>query len=215
MTERRVVWMRHGVCHDGEHRPYAHARPESALTARGAAQAASTAREMLDGLLRPVTVLHSPLPRAQDTARIVSAVLGGTVRPPSSVLAEWRAPSCVLGLGPAEYPPKYRSWREARLDQPDTALPGGESIAAFASRARLAVVLADEAAASGTVVVCSHRLLIGAVVALANRHDDPAALFGSACSFPLAHAGTWTAADGPAIRRRGLPRPAAQRGWQG
>lgn len=215
MTERGGVWMRHGVCRDGEHRPHAHARPDSALIARGAAQAANRAREMLDGLLRPVTVLCSPLPRAQDTARVVATVLGGTVRPPSDVLAEWRAPSCVLGLGPAEYPPEYRSWREARLDQPNTALPGGESIAAFASRARLAVDMADEAAASCTVVVCSHRLLIGAVAALAHGLDDPAALFSAACSFPLAYASTWPAADGPAIRRRGLPRPEAQRGWRG
>lgn len=215
MTERHVVWMRHGVCRDGEHRPHAHARPDSALTKRGAAQASSTARELLDGVLRQVTVLSSPLPRAQDTARIVSAVLGGTVRPPFDVLAEWRAPSCVLGLGPAEYPPEYRSWRELRLDRPDTALPGGESIAAFASRARLAVDLVDQVAASGTVVVCSHRLLLGAVTALANGCDDPAALFSAACSFPLAHAGTWTAAGGPAIRLRGLPLPAAQRGWRG
>lgn len=215
MTGGRVVWMRHGVCRDGEHRPHAHARPDSALTAGGAAQVVCTARELLDGSLRPVTVLCSPLPRAQDTARIVAATLGVTARPPSDVLAEWRAPSCVLGLGPAEYPPEYRSWREERLDQTDTALPGGESVAAFADRARLAKVLADEAAASGTVVICSHRLLIGAVAALAHGLTDPAALFGAACSFTLAHASTWISADGPAIRRRGLPRPAVQRGWRG
>jgi hypothetical protein len=51
------------------------------------------------------------------------------------VFDEWHAPACVLGLAPAQYPDNYKDWRRHRVQNPDAALPGGESLTAFRDRA--------------------------------------------------------------------------------
>ncbi len=84
--------------------------------------------------------------------------------------------------------------KEQRARNPDSALPGGESLRAFAERALEAATLAHELATdNGPVLVVSHRLLIGAVAALHHGYRHPADIFGYASDFRLAPAQLWAA----------------------
>lgn len=188
-----VTWMRHGTCADGFHRPDAHARPRSLLTRLGARQAERAAQtlrtsEMTDGVIASSTLL-----RARSTARIVSELAGLTLAPADSTFDEWRAPTCVLGRSPTQYPDAYVEWRKRRAKDPRSALPGGESLVEFHGRARRALTAAELLAEADTpVVIVSHRLLIGAIAAISAGADDPVAVFDHARLFELRPAETWT-----------------------
>ncbi|MGH3871777.1 MAG: histidine phosphatase family protein [Pseudonocardiaceae bacterium] len=108
-------------------------------------------------------------------------------------LSERRAPDRVLGLAPDDYPPQYRRWRKQRAAHPYLALPGGESLADFTERADRACRTVDQLAcdASGLLVAVSHRVLIGAVVALHEGVTEPDAVFTAASAFPLEPAALW------------------------
>lgn len=193
MTRDRppVVWIRHGTSVDGLDRPTAHARPDTPLSDRGRDEARATAdlvRELGAG-----RVVSSPLPRAWETARILATALDVPPDEPWSCLREWRAPDCVLGLAPGDYPPEYRRWRRARGVEVHSALPGGESLAGFARRAATAGALVNDIATTSTrpVLVVSHVLLIGAVAAHAHGIDEPGAAFAAARCFSLPPAGCW------------------------
>ncbi|MGH3694157.1 MAG: histidine phosphatase family protein [Pseudonocardiaceae bacterium] len=109
-----------------------------------------------------------------------------------SAFAEWRAPHCVLGLAPRQYPPGYSAWRNQRAHNPDSALPGGESLPTLAERALEATTTAhDLATQHGPVLIVSHRLLIGAVAALHHGDRHPADIFGYASDFPPCPAHLW------------------------
>lgn len=192
-----ALWIRHGTCDDGLCRPGAHARPSSPLTVAGTVEAELTARELHSHRWQPALIASSPLRRAQQTAAIVANALNTRLAEPISAFAEWRAPYCVLGLAPSQYPPDYIAWREQRAYNPDSALPGGESLRAFAERALEAATLAhDLATEHGPVLIVSHRLLIGAVAALRQGHRHPADIFGYASDFRLAPAQLWAAPPG-------------------
>lgn len=187
-----VLWMRHGTCDDGLCRPGAHARPDSPLTVAGIAEAELTARELHERRWRPRLVVSSPLRRARHTAAIVADVLGARVAEPISAFAEWHAPHCVLGLAPDQYPPDYVAWRQQRAQHPDSALPGGESLRAFADRALQAASTAhDLTAEHSPLLIVSHRLLIGAIAALHHGCRRPADIFSHATDFRLAAAHLW------------------------
>lgn len=187
-----VLWMRHGTCDDGLCRPGTHARPDSPLTVGGTVEAEFTARQLHDHHWPLALVVSSPLRRARQTASIVASTLGACVVQPVDTFAEWHAPSCVLGRTAAQYPPAYRAWRQQRAHNPDSALPGGESLRAFAERAIEAARIAhDLAARHGPALVVSHRLLIGAIAALHVGHPNPADIFSFASEFRLAPAGLW------------------------
>jgi probable phosphoglycerate mutase len=187
-----ALWMRHGTCDDGLCRPGAHARPGSPLTIAGTVEAELTARELHHHRWQPALIASSSLRRARQTAAIVADALNTRLAEPISALAEWQAPHCVLGLAPSQYPPDYTTWREQRADNPDSALPGGESLRAFAERAfEAATVAHDLATEHGPVLIVSHRLLIGAVTALHHGHRHPADIFGYASDFRLAPAHLW------------------------
>jgi len=189
-----VLWMRHGTSDDGLCRPRAHARPGSPLTIGGAVEAELTARELRKHHWQPTVVVASPLGRARQTAAIVARVLDTRLAEPIRAFAEWRAPDCVLGRAPNQYPPDYIAWREQRARNPDSALPGGESLRAFAERAHEAVTTAhDLAAEHGPVLIVSHRLLIGAVAGLHRGYRHPADIFNFASDFRLAPAHLWAA----------------------
>lgn len=189
-----VLWMRHGTCDDGFRRPSAHARPGSPLTVAGTVEAELTARELRKHGWQPALIVPSPLRRARQTAAIVADVLATDLAEPLHVFAEWRAPLCVLGRGPDQYPPDYRAWRERRAADSNSSLPGGESLRAFAERARYATTVAyDLAAQHGLTLVVSHRLLIGAVAALHYGYHHPADIFSYAKDFLLAPAHPWAA----------------------
>ncbi|WP_353890647.1 histidine phosphatase family protein [Micromonospora sp. WMMA1363] len=185
--------MRHGTCLDGLCRPHAHARPGTPLTTRGIAEVVSTARRLLRRGFKPNVILTSPLPRATASARILAEILGAPIAPPDQLYAEWRAPHCVLGLSPDDYPSEYREWQSERLRDPDSALPGGESLTALRQRATEAVSRAHEAAREGEVLIVSHRVFIGVVAATLDGARSPQGIFRSARDFELAPAMLWPA----------------------
>lgn len=189
-----AFWMRHGTCDDGLCRPDAHARPGSPLTIAGVIEAELTARALHVRGRQPALIASSPLRRARHTAAIVAGTLNAHLVDPISVFAEWRAPHCVLGIAPSRYPPDYLTWRGQRTHAPGSALPGGESLRAFAERAVEAAALArDLATEHGPTLIVSHRLLIGAIAALHHGYRQPADIFGYATDFRLAPAQLWTA----------------------
>lgn len=193
-TPARLLWMRHGTCHDGLCRPGAHTRPGSPLTIAGTVEAQLAARELHNHRWQPALIASSPLRRAQQTAATVAAALNASPAEPICAFAEWRAPHCVLGLAPSQYPPDYIAWRHQRGHDPDSALPGGESLRAFADRTLEAATTAhDLATEHGPVLIVSHRLLIGAVSALHHGYRHPADIFGYASNFRLAPAHLWAA----------------------
>lgn len=186
------LWMRHGTCDDGLCRPGAHARPGSPLTIAGIVEAELTARELHQRRWQPTLVVSSPLLRARQTAAIVASVLGARIAEPIDTFAEWQAPHCVLGRTSSQYPPDYLAWRERRAHDSDSVLPGGESLRMFAERAVEAATIADELTGeNGTVLIVSHRLLIGAVAAQHHGYRHPADIFGFASDFRLGPAHLW------------------------
>jgi 2,3-bisphosphoglycerate-dependent phosphoglycerate mutase len=187
-----ALWMRHGTCDDGLCRPSAHARPGSPLTIAGTIEAELTTRELHTHRRQPALIAPSPLRRARQTAAIVASASDTRLAEPISAFAEWRVPHCVLGLAPSQYPPDYITWRQQRADNPDSALPGGESLRAFTERALEAATIANDLATEhGPVLIVSHRLLIGAVAALHHGYRHPAEIFGYASDFRLAPAQLW------------------------
>ncbi|MGH3466584.1 MAG: histidine phosphatase family protein [Thermocrispum sp.] len=189
--------MRHGTCDDGLCRPGAHARPDSPLTIAGTVEVGLTARVLRQHLWQPTVVASSPLRRARQTAGIVAGTLGVRLAQPVAEFAEWRAPYCVLGLTTTKYPPEYVIWREQRTHDPDSALPGGESLRVFTERAHEAAAVArDLATEHGPALVVSHRLLIGAIAALHRGHRRPTDIFGFASNFRLAPSRLWAPPHG-------------------
>jgi broad specificity phosphatase PhoE len=187
-----VLWMRHGTCADGLHRPQAHARPDSPLTTQGAVEAEAAARHLRSGCEPPTLVVPSSLRRARQTASITARVLGAQLAEPVAAFAEWHAPHCVLGRAPDEYPYAYRAWRWQRAHEPDSVLPGGESLHAFTNRVRDAIAAAGELATDHSrILIVSHRLLIGAVAALHLGRHTPADIFDCAKGFRLDPAHLW------------------------
>ena len=188
-----ITWIRHGTCADGFHRPDAHARPRSLLTRLGARQAESAAQTLRKSGVTSGVITSSTLLRARGTARIISELTGLTLAPADSRFDEWRAPTCVLGRSPAQYPDAYVEWRSRRTTEPRSALSGGESLVEFHGRVRRAMAAADVLAEAGEpVVIVSHRLLIGAIAAISAGIDDPVAVFDHARHFELRPAEAWT-----------------------
>ncbi|MGY4912552.1 histidine phosphatase family protein [Micromonospora aurantiaca (nom. illeg.)] len=188
-----TLWIRHGTSLDGITRPHAHARPDTPLTARGAAQIAATAHALRDRGVRPAIVLTSPHLRAATSAEILAAMLGARLATPNPLYAEWRAPDCVLGKGPDEYPSEYQTWRTDRLRDPNSALAGGESLTALYERATAASAILGHAGKGSTALIVSHRMLIGAVAAITAGASRPQDVFQAARRFTLAPAGIWPA----------------------
>lgn len=189
-----VLWMRHGTCDDGLRHPGAHARPDSPLTSLGLLEAEETVQHLCDDHWQPALVAATTLPRARQTAAIMATKLEARLAPP---IAAWRAPHCVLGRTPAQYPPNYRAWRDRRCHDLDSALPGGESLHVFTQRATEAAATASDLATKhGSVLVVSHRLLIGAIAAIHTGHQEPVDVFSFARDFSLAPAALWAPDQG-------------------
>lgn len=188
-----TLWIRHGTSLDGITRPQAHARPDTPLSARGAAQIAATAHALRYRGVRPAIVLTSPHPRAATSAEILAAMLGVPLAAPNPLYAEWRAPDCVLGKGPDEYPSEYQTWRSGRLRDPDSALAGGESLTALHERAMAASAILGHPVEGHAALIVSHRMLIGAVAAITAGVSRSQDVFQAARRFTLAPAGVWPA----------------------
>lgn len=198
MTRQAVVWIRHGTSVDGLERPTAHAHPGTRLSDLGRTEAHRAAARLTE--LGAGRVLSSPLPRAWETARILAAELGIPLEEPYPQLREWQAPDCVLGVTPAGYPPQYLRWRRIRAAEPDTALPGGESLAAFARRALDAAKLVEDIAARSRrpVLVVAHVLLALSSERLPNKKTiDTQARIAAASAAPSAADQRATPPDSP------------------
>lgn len=191
------IWlMRHGA-YEG-HRPGHHAPHEATLTQEGRDQVRRSL-PLPDGITAIVT---SPIPRARQTAALVSHLTGLPIVATSGLLAEWRAPSIVLGRSAETYPPAYRAWRARRLANPSLRCEDGESLTDLLTRARhCAAFLCHTAGRHGALLAVSHTLLLGV---LTHLPEGPAA-FTTAAKVP------WQFAEIrplPAHRRMRPGRPA-------
>ncbi|MGI5530980.1 histidine phosphatase family protein [Streptomyces syringium] len=185
------IWlMRHGA-YEG-HRPGYHAPHEAALTVEGRDQV----RRSLPLPTGITAIVTSPIPRARQTATLVSHLTGLPIVATSGLLAEWRAPSIVLGRTVETYPPAYRAWRARRLANPTLRCEDGESLADLHTRARhCAAFLHHTAQRHGRLLAVSHTLLLGV---LTHLPEGPAA-FTTAARTP------WQFAE---RRLLATPRPA-------
>lgn len=170
------IWlMRHGA-YEG-HRPGYHAPHEAALTADGR-DGVRRSLPLPEGITAIVT---SPIPRARQTASLIAHLTGLPIVATSGLLAEWRAPSIVLGRTAETYPPAYRAWRARRLANPSLHCEDGESLTDLHTRARrCAAFLHHTARRHGPVLAVSHTLLLGVLTHLA---EGPAA-FATAAKMP-------------------------------
>ncbi|MFG2153145.1 MULTISPECIES: histidine phosphatase family protein [Streptomyces] len=195
------IWlMRHGA-YEG-HRPGYHAPHEATLTMDGC-----------DGVRRSLplpdsitAIVTSPIPRARQTASLISHLTGLPIVATSGLLAEWRAPSIVLGRTPETYPPMYRAWRARRLANPCLRCEDGESLTDLHTRARYCAAFLHHAAhRHGPVLAVSHTLLLGVLTHLA---EGPTAFTTAARSpWRFAERRLFTSWDRPATALR-LHKPA-------
>jgi probable phosphoglycerate mutase len=189
--------MRHGA-YEG-HRPGYHAPHEAALTQEGRDQVRRSL-PLPDGITAIVT---SPIPRARQTATLVSHLTGLPIVATSGLLAEWRAPSIVLGRTAETYPSAYRAWRARRLANrgrtaetypsayrawrarrlanPSLRCEDGESLTDLHTRARhCAAFLHHTAGRHGPLLAVSHTLLLGVLT----HHPEGPAAFTTAAKIP-------------------------------
>ncbi|WP_030076886.1 histidine phosphatase family protein [Streptomyces baarnensis] len=193
------IWlMRHGA-YEG-HRPGHHAPHEAALTADGR-DGVRRSLPLPEGVTAIVT---SPIPRARQTASLIAHLTGLPIVATSGLLAEWRAPSIVLGRTAETYPPAYRAWRARRLGHPSLRCEDGESLTDLHTRARhCAAFLHHTAQRHGPVLAVSHTLLLGVLTHLA---EGPAAFTTAArAPWPFAERRPFTVLQPTAPR---LQRPA-------
>ncbi|MFJ2789699.1 histidine phosphatase family protein [Streptomyces sp. NPDC087290] len=162
------IWlMRHGA-YEG-HRPGYHAPYEATLTQEGRDQVRRSL-PLPEGI---TTIVTSPIFRARQTATLVSYLTGLPIVATSGLLAEWRAPSIVLGRAAETYPPTYRAWRARRLANPSLRCEDGESLTDLHTRARhCATFLHHTAQRHGPLLAVSHTLLLGV---LTHLPEGPAA----------------------------------------
>jgi probable phosphoglycerate mutase len=156
-------------------------RGDVALNQRGEAQAAAAADRLATAGID--AIVSSPLRRTQQTAAAVAAVLGLEVEIEDGFaetdFGEWEG--STFGEISKQSPEELRAW----LDDPRTAPPGGESMAATMKRVAAARSRVLAAHPGETVLVVSHvtpiksmlRDAIGAPAdAVYRLHLDPASL---------------------------------------
>lgn len=164
----RLILIRHGeTTWNREER--IQGQRDAPLNALGRAQAASTARHLVEvGLLRDVSVIHSSdLSRALDTARAIVALTGLPLMVNASLrerhfgelegvtYAEWRAADA-------------ESLRRFRAGDPDYGPPGGETARDFLARCVAAIEHVVATSDAEAVAVVTH----GGVVSSLYRHSE-------------------------------------------
>ncbi|MET7800489.1 histidine phosphatase family protein [Streptomyces decoyicus] len=170
------IWlMRHGA-YEG-HRPGYHAPFDAMLTGEGREQVRRSL-PLPDGIVGIVT---SPVPRARQTTGLIARLTGLPIVATSRLLAEWHAPSIILGRTRDAYSPAYRAWREKRLANPSLRFEDGESLTDLHTRAgHCADFLHHNAQQHGPLLAVSHKILLGMLTRL---QEGPTA-FTSAASAP-------------------------------
>lgn len=165
--------MRHAA-YEG-HRPGHHAPPDAPLSAEGRIQV-HRALPLPSAITAIVT---SPVLRARQTAHLLSRLADIPIIDTTPLLAEWRAPSMVIGHTPDTYPSEYRAWRKRRVANPSLACGDGESVTELYDRAsRCANYLGEvRRGRNGDVLAVSHSVLLSALTCLDTRFEDPEAAF--------------------------------------
>ena len=178
----RVDLARHAQDESARTTPTYHPRPDSPLTEHGIEQARRAAKHLATDY---AGIVHSPILRGQQTAKLFSEISGLLLLAELPCLSEWLPPSCVYGKTPDQYDDEYRRWRYARTEDPSLAYQDGESLLALHERAGLAVrELACLAAENGPLLVVSHKVFLGIITA---HSQDPVEAFQRATSEPWTH----------------------------
>jgi broad specificity phosphatase PhoE len=178
----RVDLARHAQDESARATPAYHPRPDSPLTEHGAEQAREAAKHLAADY---AGIVHSPILRAQQTAKLFSEIFSLPLLTELPCLSEWRPPSSVYGKPPDQYDDEYRRWRYARTEDPGLAYQDGESLLALHERAQFAVhELSRLAAEKGPLLIVSHKVFLGVITA---RSHGPAEAFQRATSEPWAH----------------------------
>lgn len=152
------IWLMRHAAYEG-YRPGHHARPDAPLSAQGRAQI----HRALPLPAEITAIVTSPLLRARQSADLLSHLTGIPVIGTTPLLAEWRAPSIVIGHTLETYPPAYMAWREQRAMNPSLACGDGESLSQFHERASECAGYLRRTAGNqgeGTVLAVSHKLLL-------------------------------------------------------
>jgi len=176
----RVWLVRHGET-EGQSSIRYHGSNDVALSDQGRAQIAALA-PLLQGL-DGATVVHSPLVRAAESARILGATVGW---PPASLRADARLREISFGdcegMTEAEIAAAFPEFWAARQRGPVDAFPGGESRSAFAARVLAAIADALANVRSRDLVVVAHRgtvrQALRAVLGVPPGARDPSPQFG-------------------------------------
>lgn len=151
--------MRHG--HYVGHRPGYHAPDNAELSAQGRREAVVAAR-----CLPPVdAIVSSPLPRALQTAELLTECSGIPLLEIIPALREWRSPTAVRGLPPDDFPEGYAQWRVQRTLDPTSRYRDGESLRELSERAtRVRARLSALVNREGSLLVVSHKLFLSMLI---------------------------------------------------
>lgn len=173
---------RHAQDESARTTPTYHPCPDSPLTELGTEQAREAAKNLAADY---AGILHSPILRARQTAKLFSEVSGLPLLAELPCLSEWRPPSSVYGKTPDQYDDEYRQWRYTRTEDPSLAYLDGESLLALHERARFALhELTRPTAENGPLLVVSHKVFLGIITTHAH---GPVEAFQRATSEPWAH----------------------------
>jgi probable phosphoglycerate mutase len=153
-----VYLMRHA--HYVSHGPGYHAPDDAVLSPEGRQDTIAVAR-----LLPPaVGIVSSPLPRALQTAEILTKHAGIPLVGVIADLREWRSPRAVRGLPPGDFPADYAEWRSRRTLDPSSRYEDGESLQELGERAaRVRVRLTVLAQRQGPLLAVSHKMTLRAL----------------------------------------------------
>jgi broad specificity phosphatase PhoE len=168
-----VHWARHGENVANLSRTFSYRVFDGDLTDRGVTQAERLAERLLAATDRYGLLVSSPLRRARQTAKIVSARLGLPVADELDDLRE-------VNVGELDGRADHRAWRvyEATLaawrsGQLSQRFPGGESGDELAARTRRALHGIATQAGSTDAVVIAHGASIRAAVPALTGQPDP------------------------------------------
>ncbi|WP_037346458.1 histidine phosphatase family protein [Sciscionella sediminilitoris] len=148
----RLVLLRHGQTEHSVRRCYS-GRGDPDLTETGLRQAEAAARRLgeLEGI---AAVVSSPLGRASQTARAVSAATGAPLEIDQGLVeldfGEWEG--LTFGEAARRYPDEHRAW----LRDPSVPTPGGESFEQVHERVLASLGNLVERHGGQTVVLVSH-----------------------------------------------------------
>lgn len=179
-TELRLWLVRHGET-AGQSSIRFHGSNDVPLSDQGREQIVALRQVLAE--LRPAAVVHSPLSRAVESARILARELQW---PAASLRADDRLREISFGhcegMTEAEIAAAFPEFWAARQRGPVDAFPGGESRRAFATRVHQGIAEAVAAHGAGDLVVVAHRGTVRQalrhVLGLGFEQPDPTPQFG-------------------------------------